>query len=152
MLSGVSPCAICHAITPLLRSIAVMRPYGGLTSGRPCTVSDAPLASAAAGPAGDSAPASAPAPPLRRAPAVAVPWTNSISEKPESGDGTNPSAPMLVCEYVYTMWVSGSYDPPGQLVPPVAEGRINVASGPSGLLTTWGVNIGPILYRDTSLT
>src|SRR5215472_16478461 len=50
------------------------------------------------------------------------------------------------------MCVSGSYDPPGQFVPPVADGRINVANGPSGLLTTGGVNIGPILYRDTSLT
>src|SRR5262245_18907464 len=38
MLSGVSPCAICHAIVPLFMSIAVMRPYGGLMIGSPITV------------------------------------------------------------------------------------------------------------------
>src|SRR5665213_1690774 len=41
---------------------------------------------------------------------------------------------------------SGSYDPPGQFVTPVV--RI-VPNGPSGLLTTIGVKIGPILYFDT---
>src|SRR5215831_13333172 len=37
MLSGVSPCATDHRISPLLRSIAVMRAYGGFASGRPRT-------------------------------------------------------------------------------------------------------------------
>src|SRR6476469_6150875 len=37
MLSGVSPCAICHVSVPLSMSIAVIRPYGGLTSGIRCT-------------------------------------------------------------------------------------------------------------------
>src|SRR5579863_2634455 len=41
---------------------------------------------------------------------------------------------------------SGSYDPPGQFVTPVV--RI-VLNGPSGLLTTIGVKIGPILYFET---
>src|SRR5262249_28809847 len=36
MLSGVSPCAICHRRVPLFMSSAVMRPYGGLMSGKPC--------------------------------------------------------------------------------------------------------------------
>jgi hypothetical protein len=35
MLSGVSPCAICHTSVPLFMSSAVMRPYGGLMSGSP---------------------------------------------------------------------------------------------------------------------
>ncbi len=38
MKSGVSPCAICHVMSPLSRLIAVSVPYGGLTSGSPWTV------------------------------------------------------------------------------------------------------------------
>src|ERR1700688_1122103 len=49
------------------------------------------------------------------------------------------------------MCVSGSYDPPGQFVPPLFTAIASVPSGPSSLLTTGGVNIGPILYRETSL-
>src|SRR5579862_300199 len=41
---------------------------------------------------------------------------------------------------------SGSYDPPGQFVTPVVR---MVPNGPSGLLTTIGVKIGPILYFET---
>src|SRR5215831_7309038 len=63
MLSGVSPWAICQAIVPLFMSSAVMRPYGGLTSGRPCTVrlgppSPPPRPPPCAGAAGMGAPAS----------------------------------------------------------------------------------------------
>src|SRR2546425_6395305 len=68
------------------------------------------------------------------------------------GGGTSPSAVTVVWEYTYTMWVSGSYEPPGQFVPPPADGRIRVAIGPSALLTTGGVKSGPIRYRDTSFT
>src|SRR6185436_10198384 len=35
-LSGVSPCATCQRISPRSRSIALSRPYGGLSSGKPC--------------------------------------------------------------------------------------------------------------------
>src|SRR6059036_3817037 len=50
------------------------------------------------------------------------------------------------------MCVSGSYEPPGQFVPPL-EGPIPiVASGPSSLLTTGGVKIGPSLYFDTTFS
>src|SRR5205814_782174 len=35
MAGGVSPLAICHAISPLFMSYAVMRPYGGFINGRP---------------------------------------------------------------------------------------------------------------------
>src|SRR4051794_22113217 len=42
------------------------------------------------------------------------------------------------------MCVSGSYEPPFQFVP--ASARVNRPSGPSTLLTTGGVNIGPIAY------
>src|SRR4029450_6807908 len=48
-----------------------------------------------------------------------------------------------------TLCVSGSYEPPGQLA---ANDCISIASGPSILLTTGGVNIGPILYFETSFT
>src|SRR5882724_462348 len=44
------------------------------------------------------------------------------------------------------MCVSGSYDAPGQFVPPLAVPRVSVANGPSILLSTGGVNTGPILY------
>ena len=80
-LSGVSPCAICQRISPLSRSIAVMRPYGGLMSGSPWTVTPPPPPSAAAaarrrGAGAASAPAAAR--PIRRCartPTRAVPWT-----------------------------------------------------------------------------
>src|SRR6478736_7719043 len=42
------------------------------------------------------------------------------------------------------MCVSGSYEPPFQFVP--ASARVSRPSGPSILLTTGGVNIGPIAY------
>ena len=45
--SGVSPCAICQAISPRVRSIALIRPHGGLTSGRPWTLSPPPPSSPA---------------------------------------------------------------------------------------------------------
>ena len=38
-LSGVSPCGICQRKSPVDRSMAVMRPHGGLTSGSPRTFS-----------------------------------------------------------------------------------------------------------------
>src|SRR5947199_10407132 len=47
------------------------------------------------------------------------------------------------------MCVSGSYEPPAQLVPPPAGPKTRVPSGPSTLLTTGGVNSGPILKRET---
>src|ERR1043166_5569017 len=50
------------------------------------------------------------------------------------------------------MWVSGSNAPPGQFVPPCTPGEIIVPSGPSALLTTGGVNSGPILYCETIFT
>src|SRR3989442_5864770 len=50
---------------------------------------------------------------------------------------------------MYTLCVSGSNEPPGQLV---ANDCMSIASGPSILLTTGGVKIGPILYFETSFT
>ena len=44
------------------------------------------------------------------------------------------------------MFVSGSSAPPCQFAPPVAAGSISVARGPSHLLATRGVKIGPSLY------
>ena len=48
--SGVSPCAICQTSSPLFRSIALMRPYGGLISGRPCTDTPPPPPSSSVAP------------------------------------------------------------------------------------------------------
>src|ERR1700690_2724496 len=48
------------------------------------------------------------------------------------------------------MWVSGSYDPPGQLVPPWQHPATSVPSGPSTLLSDGGVNSGPNLSRDAT--
>src|SRR5437762_9104485 len=53
--------------------------------------------------------------------------------------------------YTYTVCVSGSYDPPGQFVPPLAVPIVSVASGPSTLLSTGGVYTGPILYLAISV-
>src|SRR5258706_8671084 len=66
-----------------------------------------------------------------------------MSEK-LAGGGTSPIVPIAPVEWTYATWVSGSYDPPFQFVP--ASARVSKASGPSALLTTGGVNIGPILY------
>src|ERR1051326_5878726 len=49
----------------------------------------------------------------------------------------------------YAVWVSGSYEPPGQFVPPEAVPSVSVASGPPTLLSTGGVNTGPSLYFET---
>ena len=38
-VSAVSPCAICQRMSPLFRSMALMRAYGGFMSGSPRTVS-----------------------------------------------------------------------------------------------------------------
>ena len=38
MSSGVSPCAICHRISPRVMSMALMRPYGGFNIGSPWTL------------------------------------------------------------------------------------------------------------------
>ena len=45
--------------------------------------------------------------------------------------------------------VSGSYEPPGQFVPPDER---KVPIGPSSLLTTVGVKIGPSLYFAVNFT
>ena len=49
------------------------------------------------------------------------------------------------------MLVSGSNEPPCQFVPPSWLGAISVPSGPSMLLTTGGVNSGPILCQRDDL-
>src|SRR5260370_19222355 len=48
----------------------------------------------------------------------------------------------------YTMCVSGSYDPPGQFVPPDAVPTVNVPDVPSTLLSDGGVYTGPRRYFD----
>src|SRR5206468_1361068 len=80
-LSAVSPLAICHMISPLFRSIALMCEYGGFSSGRPWTVRPPPPSPPAAGAATAAPavspvrppPADEPEPPVRRAPVTALP-------------------------------------------------------------------------------
>src|SRR5947208_2162321 len=48
--------------------------------------------------------------------------------------------------YTYTVCVSGSYDPPGQLVPPEAVPIVSVPRWPSSLLTVGGVKEGRRRY------
>src|SRR5580704_18772352 len=48
------------------------------------------------------------------------------------------------------MCVSGSYEPPGQFVPPDAVPSVSVPRGPSALLATGGVNTGPKWYLETT--
>src|SRR5947207_3523867 len=79
----------------------------------------------------------------------AWPVRKFMSDLRRSSGGTRPSALACVFENTYMMCVSGSYEPPCQFAPPVAAGRISVALGPSNLLTTGGVKIGPILYFET---
>src|SRR5215467_7688632 len=75
-LSAVSPCAMYQRISPLFRSIALMRAYGGFKSGRPRTVrppppSPPPAAAAAAALGAAAAGCPAVAPPARGAAAGA---------------------------------------------------------------------------------
>src|SRR5438046_1950365 len=115
MLSGVSPCAICHRISPLFKSIALICPYGGLINGRPWT-DNVPEVSACPAEGVRSAAASAPAPPLRRGPLVAIPWIHPKSPESFGSPGTNPNETGWLSEYTYRICVSGSYDPPAQFV------------------------------------
>src|SRR6185436_156729 len=140
MLSGVSPCAICQTSSPLFRSIAVMRPYGGLMIGSPCTNSPLLLS--------PPPPTAGPVAWLGLLGSDAVPVRKFMSDLRRSSGGTSPSALACVFEKTYMIFVSGSKLPPCQLAPPVAAGRISVARGPSHLLTTGGVKIGPILYFE----
>src|ERR1700694_2977929 len=93
-------------------------------------------------------PATEPAPAVRRAPAVAVPWMKGISDKRGSGVGTRLYEPIEPLAKMYTLWCSGSYEPPAHTVAP--DDIVRVAIGPSALLRTGGVNSGPILYFFTS--
>src|SRR5436190_14523800 len=123
--------------------------------GRPRTVRVAPpappssppgaAAALAAAPAAGARPppASDPAPAVLRAPVAAFPCTYARSFFDGSRGDTSPSWLSDFVDETYRMCVSGSYDPPGQLVPPPAAEMASVASGPSTRLTTGGVKIGP---------
>src|SRR5437762_14025803 len=101
---------------------------------------------AAPAPPPPAAPADPPAPSVVLAPDAALPCTYCMSFFDGSRGGTRPSWLSDLVDDTYRMCVSGSNDPPGQLVPPPAAPSASVASGPSSLLTTGGVNTGPILY------
>src|SRR5216684_551516 len=98
---------------------------------------------------GESAPAFSPGPFRISTSCPAVPAMYLISEI-SLGAGTSPIGSMHELHaYTYTVCVSGSYDPPGQLVPPEAVPSVRVPRGPSTLLTTGGVYTGPRWYLDT---
>src|SRR6266403_5700076 len=75
-----------------------------------------------------------------------------MSDSFASGEGTSPSAAIPLCKYAYWVWVSGSYDPPGQFAPPIDPGDFSEASGPPRVLTDGGVNSGPIRYCETNFS
>src|SRR5882762_701044 len=75
-----------------------------------------------------------------------------MSDSFASGEGTSPSAAIPRCEYTYRVWVSGSYDPPGQFAPPSDPGDVIEASGPPSVLTDGGVNSGPMRYWETNFS
>src|SRR5947208_13900052 len=75
-----------------------------------------------------------------------MPGRYRISENP-FGASTNPrpaTPALLAC--AYTMCVSGSYEAPGQFVPPPSVPIVTACQGPPTLLKTAGRNIGPIRY------
>src|SRR5262245_61926654 len=124
MLSGVSPCGTCHTSSPRSRLIAERMPYGGLTIGRPCTLSPMadvapaaalPAAAGADGRGGASAAQQSPGPSTSRNSCPPMPETYRISEKPFGGstsdraDGVLPACAKTTCS-------SGSYAEPGQFV------------------------------------
>src|SRR5215468_4222990 len=121
-----------------------MRPYGGLIIGSPWTNNPLLLS--------PPAPTDGPVDPPGLLGSGAWPVMKFMSDLRFSSGGTRPSALAWVFENTYMIFVSGSYEPPCQFAPPVAAGRISVARGPSQLLTTGGVKIGPILYFETNST
>src|SRR5262245_22342152 len=68
------------------------------------------------------------------------------------GGGISPMKISVVDVDAKTVCVSGSYEPPGQFVPPRAPASVNVPSDPPLTLTLGGVNSGPSLYRDRILS
>src|SRR5262245_50729879 len=103
------------------------------------------------GGAGLPAPAPAPDPPVNRAPDRTLPWKYGMSDRP-GGAGIRPSVAIEVCDAMKTVWVSGSYEPPGQFVAAACAPIVSVAIGPSILLTDGGVKIGPRRYFSTAFT
>src|SRR5690242_19090743 len=103
-------------MVPVFRSIAEICEYGGFTRGSPCTVSE------------PCAPGARP---------EIYPTSERVPE------GTRPMPIIRRLEPTYTTPVSGSIEPPIQLEPD--SDATSVAHGPSALLSTGGVKIGPIL-------
>src|SRR5947209_16605231 len=75
----------------------------------------------------------------------ATPARYRTSENP-SGGSTNPrGATPAFAAGTKTVWDSGSYPAPGQLVPPPKVPIVSAPTGPGSLLTTAPRNIVPIL-------
>src|SRR5262249_10565163 len=73
----------------------------------------------------------------------AVPATYLMSENPGGGSTRPIGATPAFAACANTVCSSGSYDAPGQFVPPPVVPIVSAASGPSTLLTTPGRNTGP---------
>src|SRR5262249_22442886 len=115
MSLGVGPFAICQRNSPLLMSIAVIRPYGGLTTGKP----------------------------FRSGRAAPPPEMYGMFEK--SGSGRSAATLGCVYEPTYSTLVSGSNEPPSQFAPPVKLGSTSVPLVPSAASASEpGVKIGPL--------
>src|SRR5262245_52009624 len=105
MLSGVSPCGTCHAISPRSRSILDKMPYGGFTMGKPCTFNPSTGGGAPAavggggggvGRGGASAAQQSPGPSTSRNGWPPIPDTYLMSENPAGGSTSDRAdAPML---------------------------------------------------------
>src|SRR5436190_1246589 len=149
MAGGVAPNGVIHFTSPVSMLKAVIRLYGGFMIGRPCTVNGTPALAPSCSAA--TAAAAAPDPPARRAPLNTVPWKYGRSDVP-GGAGVKPSVAMDVCDATYSVCVSGSKEPPGQLLAAACAPIVSVAMGPSALLTEGGVKIGPSRYLETSCT
>src|SRR5262245_56957570 len=157
--SYVSPLATCHAISPVFMLYAVMRPYGGLTSGSPCgPIPQGPRPTP--GPSTGMPPRPRPPPPPPRAAAPAPPPPPAAPRpaappRPPSGSPAPPppmyvmsdrSPPgwseliaMLVTDGTYNMLVSGSNAAPCQSAAPCEAGICSVPRRPSVPATIGGV-------------
>jgi hypothetical protein len=133
---GASPLATCHLISPLSRSIALMRPYGGLTSGSPysrlCT--DRRLRR----------------PPTPRAAGGSLRSTRCpVVRTSPPGGGTDQ-------RHDRASWIGRracafpDREPPGQLVAGACVAMASVAIRPSALLTTGSVKSGRFYARPAS--
>ena len=129
-LSGVSPWANLPHDSPLFKSIAVMRPYGGLTSGKPLN-GDRRSAASAAGRAGRCAGSA-----LRWARPDSAPCPRMIRHVRPLAVGRRRARgrrDLIATQYTYRCASPDRTSRPASSRRPSCDGIISVASGPSHL-------------------